>query len=147
MENKEQHYQDLNSKLEKYKKKISIIDKLLKNHRSHDKEHLISEINKLKGIYQQAEDIFQTLAYATEENYEEIKKSSIEIFEILKKSSDQFSHLLTMGQLSHMKEEIRDFGNEKLSEIEEYAKEKPFTCAAGAFGVGLLVGAITVRVR
>ncbi len=81
----------------------------------------------------------------SEENYEKIKENAGEIFDDVKEGFHEFSSLLTMEQLHRAKEEIVDFGNEKLDEIQSLIKERPLTIAAWAIGIGFLIGTLWIR--
>lgn len=145
METREKYIKALEAKMKKYKNKISDVDSLLKNSKFHNKPHLVTESKTLKEKFKQAEDIFQQLKSSSKENFEEIKDSTAEIFDALKDALSDFSHFLTMDQIYHAKDEIAEYGCEKISEAEEYIKKKPLICAAGAFGVGFLIGTLLMR--
>ena len=145
MASKEKFIKNIESKMKKYKNKVLEIDGVLKKGQFHDKEHLLSENKSLKETLKQAENIFQKLKSSSAENFEEIKESASDIFDSLKEALGDFSHLLTMDQLYHAKDDIVEYGCEKVSDVEEYIKKKPLTCAAGAFGIGFLIGTFLTR--
>ena len=67
------------------------------------------------------------------------------LFNDLKEGLGQFSHLLTMDKIIHAKDEVAEYGMEKVSEAEEYVKKNPFTSAAIALATGFAVGALVRR--
>jgi len=142
MQKKEKYLKDLESTLKKYKIKISEIDGLLKKKKIHNKDHLVKGV---KEKYKQAEGIFQKLKSSSQDNFEEIKESSVEIFESLKEAFNEFIHLITMDDLSHAKDDITAYGSEKVCEVGDYIKKKPYICAAWVFGVGFLIGTFLKR--
>lgn len=145
MTKKEKYIEDIGNKIEKYKDKLSDVDKLMKSYKAHNKVQLEKERQNLKEKYREAEAIFKKLKSSSQTNFEDIKESSTHIFEALKEAFDDFSDLLTLERLYHVKEEVVDYGNEKVSEVQEYIKKKPLTCAAIALGVGYLLGTLCKR--
>lgn len=142
---KEKYVKTLETSMGKYKNKLEKIDEALKNYKAHNKDHLLAERNNLKEKYKQAEDIYEKLKNSTKENFKEIKESSAEIFDALKDAFHDYSSLLTMDQLYHVKDEVVEYGSEKMTEVEDYIKQKPLVCAAWAFGIGFLVGTVLTR--
>lgn len=145
MERKNKYIKELEEKMKKYKNKISEIDAQMKQRNFRDKPHLLSGNKSLKEKYKQAEYIFKKLSSASQENFEEIMDSSVEIFDSLKEALSEFSSLLTMDPVYYAKDEIVDYGNEKIKEIENCIKKKPLACAAWAFGIGFIIGKIFPR--
>lgn len=145
MNKKDKYIKDLQIKMKKYKHKILEIDAQMKQKRFRDKPDLLSESKSLKEKFKQAEHIFKKLSSASQENFEEIKESSVEIFDALKEAFRDFSSLLTMDQVYHTKDDIVEYGNEKVAEVEKYIKKKPLVSAACALGIGFLIGKILTR--
>lgn len=145
MRKKEKYIESIENKIEKYKDKLSDVDKLMKSYKSNNKAQLEKERQNLKEKYKEAEAIFKKLKSSSQANFEDIKESSIYIFEDLKEAFEDFSDLLTLEKLYHVKDEVLDYGNEKVSEVQEYIKKKPLTCAALALGVGYLLGTLCKR--
>jgi ElaB/YqjD/DUF883 family membrane-anchored ribosome-binding protein len=127
MVNKEKYIKDLESTLEKYANKYSELDSKLKNYKAHDKKQL--EVER--------KDLTKKL--------EEIKDSAGEIFEALGDAFQDFSNLLTMDQIYHVKDEVAAYGCERVEDVEGYIKKKPLVCVAVALGVGVLLGTILMR--
>lgn len=147
------YIQDMGSTIEKYKAKILKIERFLNDYTSEDKAHLLSENKLLQEKVKKGEDIFNKLKSSTEENYEEIREAFGKSLEAIKEGFREFSTLLTMEQLWRAKDEIKDYGYEKIDEIKEYGYEKiddlhdyikkrPILTAACALGVGFLVGTL-----
>jgi ElaB/YqjD/DUF883 family membrane-anchored ribosome-binding protein len=145
MVNKEKYIKDLESTLEKYANKYSELDSKLKNYKAHDKKQLEVERKDLTKKLEQAEAIFTKLKAASQENFEEIKDSAGEIFEALGDAFQDFSNLLTMDQIYHVKDEVAAYGCERVEDVEGYIKKKPLVCVAVALGVGVLLGTILMR--
>ncbi|MBY0293261.1 MAG: hypothetical protein K2W92_08260 [Alphaproteobacteria bacterium] len=136
------YIQDMESNMEKYKNKLSKIDNFLNEYNAQDNNHLISENKSLKDTFKKGEEIFKKLKSSTEENYEEIHEAFAKSFEAIKEGFREFSTLLTMEQLYRTKDEIVDYGQEKIDEVEEYIKKHPALTAACALGIGFLVGTL-----
>lgn len=136
------YIQDMESHLEKYKNKLSKIEGFLNDYSAKNKDYLTSENNSLKDTFKKGEDIFKKLKSATEENYEEVHEAFTKSFEAIKEGFREFSTLLTMEQLYRTKDEIVDYGQEKIDEVEEYIKKHPALTAACALGIGFLVGTL-----
>ena len=69
----------------------------------------------------------------------------MEVFDNVKDAFYDFSNFLTMEQLYRTKDEIIDYGNDKLDEVEKLIKERPLTVAACAIGIGFLIGVLLTR--
>lgn len=134
------YIQEMESHMEKYKEKISKIERFLNDYKSEDKAHLVSETHSLRDKLKKGEDILKKLQSATEENYEEIREAFIKSFEAIKEGFREFSTLLTMEQLFRAKDEMTEYGQEKIDELQDYIKEHPILVASCALGVGFLVG-------
>ena len=63
-------------------------------------------------------------------------------FEGIKEGFREFSTLLTMEQLWRAKDEITDYGQEKIDELQECIKKRPLLTAVCALGAGLLLGTL-----
>lgn len=135
------YIQEMESHMEKYKNKISKLEKFLNDYKSEDKAHLVSETNSLKDKLKKGEAILKKLQSSTEENYEEIREGFVKSFDAIKEGFREFSTLLTMEQLWHAKDEVTEYGQEKIDELQDYIKKRPVLIASCALGLGLLVGA------
>ena len=136
------YIQEMDSNMKKYKDKISKIENFLSEYSAGDKAHLVSENNSLKEAFEKGEDIFKKLKSSTEENYEEIHEAFAKAFEGIKEGFREFSTLLTMEQLWRAKDEITDYGQEKIDELQECIKKRPLLTAVCALGAGLLLGTL-----
>ncbi len=145
MASKEKVIQSLEKNMKKYKNKVTSIDSLLKDYKAHNKEHLMEEREDLKEKLKEAEAIFKKLKSSSQENFEEIKASTTEAFTNLKEALHDFSNLLTIDQLYHARDEVVEYGSEKVTQVENYIKQKPLSSAAWAFGIGFLIGAFIKR--
>jgi len=145
MANKEEYIKELESNMDKYKNKISKIDSLLKNYKSDDKNNLVTESDNLKLKLQQAEQSLKKLKSATADTYETLKESSEEMWGSIKEAFHEFSSLLSMEQLIRTKDEIADYGSERIEDVQEYIKKRPLMTAAWALGIGFLVGTLLTR--
>jgi ElaB/YqjD/DUF883 family membrane-anchored ribosome-binding protein len=145
MDNKEKYTKKAKSNIDNYKNKMADLDKIMKSYKPHNKAHLESASQNLKEKYKEAEAIYKKLQSSSQENFEDIKESSAQIFDALKEAFSDFSHLLTIDQLYHTKDEIVDYGNEKVSDVQEYIKKNPLTCAGIALGAGFIIGLICKR--
>ncbi|MBY0500525.1 MAG: hypothetical protein K2P93_00800 [Alphaproteobacteria bacterium] len=142
MATKEAYLSELEAQMEKYKNKISKIDELVSNYKSSNKKQLMAERDSLKEKFQEGENTLKKIKSSSEDNYEKIKEASLETFENLKEAFYEFSNLLTMEQLTKAKNEIVEFGDEKLDEIEDYIKKRPLLIVGCALGMGFLIGTL-----
>lgn len=145
MDKKEKFIKKTESTLEKYKNKISKIDTLLANYKSADKAQLVSESKKIKENLKKADVAFKKLQSSSQDTFEEIKEYSLDILEKLDDSFDEFSTHFTIDQLHHYKDEIANYGCEKMNQAQDYIKKNPLTCAAYALGIGFIIGKILGR--
>ena len=145
MDKKDKFIKKTESTLEKYKDKIEKIDTLLANYKSTDKALLVTESKKIKENLKKADVAFKKLQSSSQDTFEEIKEYSLEIFDKLNDSFDEFSTHFTVDQLHHYKDEIANYGSEKISQAQSYIKKNPFTCAAYALGIGFILGKLLGR--
>lgn len=139
MDDREKYISDMDANLKKFKGKIGNVDQIVKKYNSPNKSKIKSEGEILQEKYKKAEDAYQKLKASTQENFGEIRAASSEILDSLSESFDEFSHLLTAKDFNRLKDKTADFGAEKMSEVEDYIKQNPFTCLVGAFSIGLLL--------
>lgn len=145
MNTKESYTKKVQQQMDKYKDKLSKIDDLLKNSQSKSKSELLSQRENLQEKFDEAEKMLKKVMSSSEENYEKIKENAIEIFENVQEAFHEFSSFLTIEQLYRAKDEIIDYGGDKLDEAERFIKNRPLTVAACALGIGFLLGTILMR--
>jgi ElaB/YqjD/DUF883 family membrane-anchored ribosome-binding protein len=145
MNPKEHYTKQVQNQMEKYKDKLSKIDDLLNNTNSQRRSELLSQRENLQDKFDKAEKILKEITASSDENYEKIKDKAVEVFDDVKEAFHEFSSFLTMEQLYRTKEEIIDFSNDKLEEIETFVKKRPITIAACAIGIGFLIGTLLTR--
>lgn len=145
MTKNEKFLKRIESSLERYKDKISKIDELLATYKSPDKAHLVSESKKIKETLKKADIAVKKLQSSSQDTFDEIKDYSLEIFDTLNESFNELSSYLTIDQLSHYKDEITNYGCDKMNEVQDYIKKNPLTCAAYALGIGFIIGKLLGR--
>ena len=145
MDKREKFLKGTEATLENYKRKIAKIDALLTNYKSSEKAHLVAESKKVKKSIEKAEDAFQALKASSQDKFEEIKASFVEIYDTLSDAFDEFSSHFTLDQFHHYKDEITNYGNDKIVEAQECIKKNPLACAAIALGVGYILGKLLNR--
>lgn len=145
MSTKDDYIKQAQQSVDKYKDKISKIDNLLEKYKGEGKSDLFAHRENLKDKFDQAEKMLKKITSSSEENYEKIKETASEVFGNVKEAFHDFSSFLTLDQLSRAKDEVVDFGNEKLDEIQSYIKKRPLTIAAWAVGIGFLIGTLFTR--
>lgn len=145
MSDKEKYTKQAQAQMDKYKNKISKIDDLLKSYKSSGRSELLAQKENLQDKFDQAEKMLKKIKSSSEENYEELKENAAEIFENVKDAFQEFSSFLSMEQLYRTKDEIVDYGNEKLDEVQTFVKERPLTVAACAMGIGFVIGLLLTR--
>ncbi|OJW50236.1 MAG: hypothetical protein BGO67_02600 [Alphaproteobacteria bacterium 41-28] len=145
MNGKENYIKQVQENMGKYKDKLSKIDELLESYKSNNKPKFLAQRNTLKDKFDQAEQMLKEITSSSEEDVEKIKENAGEIFDNLKEAFHEFSSFLTIEQLSRTKDEIVNFSNEKLDEVQNFIKEHPLTVAAWTVGIGFLIGALLTR--
>lgn len=145
MTSKQDYIKEAEKQMDKYKTKISKIEEFLKGYKSEGREQFLAHQNDLQDKFNQAEKMLKKITDSSEKEYEQIKESATKIFDDVKEAFYEMSSFLTFEQLSRAKDEVIDFGNEKLDEAQTYIKEHPLTAAAWAVGIGFLIGSLITR--
>jgi len=145
MNTKESYTKKVQKQMDKYKDKLSKIDDSLKNTKSKGRAELLSQRDNLQEKFDEAEKMLKKVSSSSEEAYEKIKENAVEVFENVQDAFHEFSSFLSMEQLYRTKDEIIDYGSDKLDEAEKLIKERPLTVAACAIGIGFLIGAFLTR--
>lgn len=145
MSDKEDYTKKIQKNMDKYKDKISRIDHFLGNAKANGREALLSQRDSLKEKLTDGEKMLQKVQSSSEDGYEKIKESAAEVFEELQAAFHEFSNFLTMEQLYRTQDELIEFGNEKIEDVQELVKNNPLTILACAIGVGFLVGTLLTR--
>lgn len=145
MNTKQNYINQVQKQMDKYTDKLSKIDDLLKSTKSKGRSELLSQRENLQDKFDSAEKMLKKVSSSSEEDYEKIKDNAVGVFENVKDAFHDFSNFFTLEQLYHTKDEIIDYGNDKLNEVEKFIKERPLTVAVCAVGIGFLVGAILAR--
>ena len=142
MEDKDKFMNSLENNLSRYERKISKASKAMENYPASERDSISSEIENLKEKYKDAQKVFQDMKYATEDNWNTLKDSSAEVFKALKEAFTEFSGYISLDQLNHVKEEVMDYGHEKLDDLSNCIKRKPISAALWAMGIGFMLGKI-----
>lgn len=145
MNTNEKFLKGIESSLEKYKEKLTKIDDLLAQHKSSDKARLVSQTKKLKEKLKRAETGFQELKDSSQDKFETIKASFLEIYDTLNDSFSEFTSYLTLDQFQEYKDDMVNYGIDKIKEAENYIKKNPLAGTAWAFGIGAILGALLCR--
>ena len=145
MNTKKDYIEQIQNDIDKYKDKISKIDILLENYNSNNKSELLDHRKNLKDKFEKAESMLEKIKSGGEEEYEKIKGEASEVFDGVKEAFHEFSSFLTIEQLYRAKDEIIDYGNEKLDEAQELLKQHPLTAAASALTLGFVIGSLFTR--
>ncbi|HUX79994.1 MAG TPA: DUF883 C-terminal domain-containing protein [Alphaproteobacteria bacterium] len=145
MTKNEKFLKGIESTLKRYKNKISKIDDLIAKNKSPAKAALAEESKNIKESLKKAEGAFQKLQTASQDKFEGIKESSAEIFDTLHNAFDEFSSHLTVDQLNHYKDEVANYGCDKMCDAQDYIKKNPLTAAACALGIGFVIGKLLSR--
>jgi hypothetical protein len=145
MDKNEKFLKDIESNLKKYKGKIAKIDDLLSNYKSSDKAYLVTQSKKIKDTLKKAEVTFKQLQTSSQDKFEDMKESFLEIYDMLSETFSDFSSHLSTDQLQHYKDEIANYSCDKMHDAQEYIKKNPLTCAAWALGIGFIIGKLMSR--
>ena len=145
MNDKDKFVSSMQSMVDRYGRKLKKINHTVDRYSDQEKENLKDDIEHLKSKFEEAERSFQDIKFATEENWEEIKARSAEIFQAMQGAFTEFTGSLSIEHLSQMKDDVMDYGQEKLSELSNCIKKKPISAAAWALGIGFVIGKIFTR--
>lgn len=145
MSTRENYTKQIQNQLIEYKDKLSKIDDLLKNSKSKRRAELLTQRKTLQDKFDEAEQMLKKVTAASEENYEKIKETAVEVFDNVKEAFQDFSSFLSLDHLYETKDEIIDYGEEKLDEIETLIKNRPLTATVCALSIGFLIGTLLTR--
>lgn len=145
MATKEKFLKGIESSLKRYKAELSKIDNSLVKYKASDKARLVSQSKKLKESLKNAETAFQELKTTSQDRFEDIKKSFLEMYDTLSDSFSDLTSHLTIDQLHHYKDEIIDYSCDKMSDAQACIKKHPLTCVGWAFGIGFILGVLLRR--
>ncbi|MGI4851734.1 MAG: hypothetical protein ACRYGR_07310 [Janthinobacterium lividum] len=142
MEDKDKFMSGLENNLSRYERKISKASKAMQNYPESERESYNSEIENIKEKYKDAQKVFQDMKYATEDNWNTLKDSSGEVLKSLKEAFNEFSGYISLDQVNQVKEDVMDYGHEKLDDLSNCIKKKPISAALWAMGIGFVLGKI-----
>ena len=145
MDTKEAYIKQVEKQMESYQNKINKIDDILKNYKSDNKSEILAHRKDLSERFEQAENMLKKIKSSSAEGYEEIKEEAKEIFTHVKDALQEFSSSLSLDRLSRVKEEVVEFGSEKIDEMQELMKKHPITVAAWAISIGFIIGTLFTR--
>lgn len=140
--NRDKFLSSLEDTLNQYEYKIKKLSKNMANSTSEGKESLSQALKNIQKKYQKAEKVYQNLKGATESNWEEIKSQASEIFDELYDAFNEITDNFSWNHLNQVTEEVMDYGQEKLDQLSDCIKKKPFTSALWALGIGFVLGKI-----
>ena len=142
MTDKEDYLKDIEESLEKYKRKVSQIEKLLADYQSADKDHLLSESYGLKETLKKGEELLKKLKFSSDENYEELQNSFTKAFNTLQENFRDLLNSFTTEKILKTKTEMTDFSCERIDKLEDYIKQHPLLTTSCALGIGFLIGTL-----
>lgn len=145
MATKNDYIEKAENEIKKYKEKISKIEVMLKEYDAPNAEQLLGYKESLEDKFHAAEDMLEKLKASTEEEYEELQDTASEVFTGIRQAFHDFSNFLTLEQLYHAKDEIIDFGKDKLEDAQELLKKHPLASAASALTLGFVIGSLFTR--
>lgn len=145
MAKNEKFLKEIEASLNKYKKELSKLDSLLAKNKSSQKARLVSQSKKLKDNLTKAEATFEQLKSASQDKFDDTKKSFLETYNAMSEIFSDFSSHLTTDKLQHYKDEVTNYGCDKLCDAQDYIKKNPLTAAACALGVGFIIGKLLSR--
>ncbi|MFI0478962.1 MAG: hypothetical protein ACH349_07650 [Candidatus Rhabdochlamydia sp.] len=138
--NRDKFLSSLESTLNQYKRKIKKFSKNMANSTSEGKESLSQAIKNVQKKYQKAEKVYQNLKASTEDDWEDIKSQASEIFDELHDGFNEITDNFSWDHLNQATEEAMDYGQEKLDQLSDCIRKKPFTSALWALGIGFILG-------
>lgn len=145
MSKKETYIKELETNLENYKNKISKIENLLEDYKGSNKRDLLNQKATLQEKFDDGKKMLKKIQAASEQEYEKMRESAGTIFESIKEAFYDFSHFLTLEQLARTKKELTQLGGQTVDEAQDIIKHHPLAIAAGALGLGFIVGTLLAR--
>ena len=145
MSAKDIHTQKLEKNLENYRNKISKIEDLLEGYKGSNKRDLLDQKEVLQEKFDEGKKMLKQIQGASEKEYESMKESASTLFEGIKEAFYDFSHYLTLDQVSRTKKELAQLGSQTLDEAQDVIKHHPLAIAAGALSLGFIVGTLFAR--
>lgn len=145
MSTKEAYIKEIEHSLENYKNKISRIEELLNDYKGNNKQELLNQKNILQEKFDDGRKMLRQIQAASEQEYEKMRDSAVTLFDSIKDAFYDFSHFLTIEQLSRAKKELSQLGSQTMDEAEDLIKHHPLSIAAGALSLGFIVGTLFAR--
>ena len=147
MDDKAKYLTEVESNLKKYKGDITKLNNIVKKYNAPNKKKVLAKDKVIKEKFKEAEAIYKKLKSSSQGNFGTIQEASSKIFSSLSENVDDFTHLVSMKDLTHLTENITDYSSERLSEMDDYIRKNPFHFVLGAFGVGILIGFFINRLK
>jgi len=145
MSTKETYTKELEKNLENYKNKISKIEGLLETYKGNNKRDLLAQKTTLEEKFEEGQEMLKKIKAASEEEYEKVRDTAVTLFDSIKEAFYDFSHFLTLEQLSRTTKELTQLGTQTVDEAQDLIKHHPFSVAAGALSLGFIVGTLFAR--
>ena len=140
MDDRQKYMGNVENTLKRYNQKLDKISKAASSYPSAERDSIHAELENVKDKFKDADKMYQDLKASTAENWDKLKDTSAEVMNALKDSFQEFSGYISLDQLNHMKDEVIDYGQEKLDYISNCVRRKPFTAACWAMAIGFVLG-------
>lgn len=147
MNDKEKYLTDMQKNLDRYQRKFENASKSVANYSAQKKDQANSEIEHLKGRLDSAQQVYGDLKKATADNWDSLKDTASEAFRDLKDGFYEYADYLSLESLGHVKDEVMDYGQERMNDLSDCIKKKPFTSAAWALGIGFILGKMMTKAK
>jgi ElaB/YqjD/DUF883 family membrane-anchored ribosome-binding protein len=145
MPEKDTYTKQLEQTLEKYKNKISKIEEFVESYKGSNRRELLNQRAELQEKFEEGKKMLKQIQGSSEKEYENLKEGATTLFESLKDAIYDFSHYLTLDQLSRMKGELTDLGHQTVDEAEALVRQNPLSMAVGALSFGFILGMLFAR--
>jgi ElaB/YqjD/DUF883 family membrane-anchored ribosome-binding protein len=131
MENREKYLNDLKNELAKYASDLSSFKEDIKHKTSGD---FTRAVEAAQTALKEASKAYESLKLAAEEDWEDLIKSTAEVFKNLSQSFKELSQW-GLERLSEMPKQLQH-------QLQDCIKDNPLTSVMVALGVGIILGKI-----
>lgn len=139
------YIQEAEKKMKKYQDVLAGISKFLESRYEKKNKDIQAYEKTLTKQFTDAEKQLTKIKDAGEDEVEKVNEALGQVFDEIKSSLYDFSKYISVDQLYKGKDELINFGNEKLEEAQQLLKNHPFMAAGSALSIGFIIGKLFGR--
>ncbi|MGN6671230.1 MAG: DUF883 family protein [Candidatus Nucleicultricaceae bacterium] len=130
---------DFKMMLKKYRSRMDRFFKEIEES-SEDNSEIKDKVDTLQKLLDDADQLYDTLKDASEETWDDLYDKAVDILKSLKDSFHQLLKETNLNDVTKLKEDVLELGQERLHKLEKYIEKKPIAAALTALCLGFLVG-------